>query len=612
MADVPNVNDALLRGRDAEVADRNARTDRGILWSNMERRHPDGAVPLCLAKQLDVRNVNFDVGKSIFDGKVDGKQRTMANVTACVDLAACVYANDKKTHAKLFDKVLDKDEEQYDEQWIATFVVSALGLVRALDEAGAKVILCGEGQPLGRRHLTAERLVFRIVTELKLAKTCVIPGAKGEAVAVMVAKELRRREGDDALIYFVSPDTRDAAWLAGDATAFNFRGGAPGVDALLAAGAVRQPKLQRYVYRGRDGGLLTGDALLFIGIVSLSEENYEDDGLENPCLLEKYVELGHKLARREAITNRNLSLLRDVFRPERVERVDNFLQLYDGLLVAGHDPIKLVRDEVRRLHELQRGPGRVDVDHKLPPWFFDADANFAPDTIALWFCDELVQCLSKRGVDLTFKYIEDELRSRQAAQSSAPHQRFDPLGPPANTPAIAALLRECIPIRLKCDLDAIAQHIYDSAKRRYDQYDQNKFHKAARRPPPQQSVQQGGVDAEEVDPNVLAELEAGGDDAAKAAAELREQLRLHEETRPRPDQPARPPKTPSVLDLLGGTVRERPPRGGATVAAPTSAPDESDDESDAEPWDCPACTYRNELAEAGFLACAMCGRSKDD
>ena len=42
-----------------------------------------------------------------------------------------------------------------------------------------------------------------------------------------------------------------------------------GVDALLAEGAVRQPKLQRYVYRGRDGGLLTGDALLFIGIVSL-------------------------------------------------------------------------------------------------------------------------------------------------------------------------------------------------------------------------------------------------------------------------------------------------------------------------------------------------------
>lgn len=208
---------------------------------------------------------------------------------------------------------------------------------------------------------------------------------------------------------------------------------------------------------------------------------------------------------------------------------------------------------------------------------------------------------------MTVKYIEDELRSRQAAQSSAPHQRFDPLGPPANVRAIADLLRECIPTRLKCDLDAIALRIYNSAKRRYDQYDQNKFHKAARRPPQQQDVQQGGVDAEEVDPNVLAELEAGGDDAAKAAAELREQLRLHEETRPRPDQPARPPKPPSVLELLGGTVLERPPRGGAAVAAPTSAPDESDDESEAEPWDCPACTYRNELAEAGFLACAVCG-----
>ena len=185
MADAPNVNEALLRGRDAGVADRNARTDRGILWSNMERRHPDGAVPLCLAKQLDFRHVDFDVGKSIFDGKVDGKQRTMAKVIACVDLAACVYPEDKKTHAKLFDKVLDKKDGQYDDQYIATFVVSALGLVRALDEAGAKVILCGEGQPLRSRHLTAQELVFRIVTELKLAWACVIPGAKGEAAAGM-------------------------------------------------------------------------------------------------------------------------------------------------------------------------------------------------------------------------------------------------------------------------------------------------------------------------------------------------------------------------------------------------------------------------------------------
>ena len=74
----------------------------------------------------------------------------MAKVIACVDLAACVYPEDKKTRAKLFDKVLDKDDDQYDKQWIATFVVSALALVRALDEAGAKVILCGEGQSLRR------------------------------------------------------------------------------------------------------------------------------------------------------------------------------------------------------------------------------------------------------------------------------------------------------------------------------------------------------------------------------------------------------------------------------------------------------------------------------
>ena len=30
----------------------------------------------------------------------------------------------------------------------------------------------------------------------------------------------------------------------------------------------------------------------------------------------------------------------------------------------------------------------------------------------------------------------------------------------------------------------------------------------------------------------------------------------------------------------------------------------------AAPWACPACTYRHEDAEAGFLQCAMCGGSK--
>ena len=155
MADAPNVNDALLRGRDADVADRNARTDRGILWSNMERRHPDGAALLCLAKQLDFGHVDFDVGKSIFDGKVDGKQRTMAKVIACVDLAACVYPEDKKTRAKLFDKVLDKKHGQYDDQYIATFVVSALALVRALDEAGAKTNVYRHGPRLRPGRLAA-------------------------------------------------------------------------------------------------------------------------------------------------------------------------------------------------------------------------------------------------------------------------------------------------------------------------------------------------------------------------------------------------------------------------------------------------------------------------
>ena len=33
-------------------------------------------------------------------------------------------------------------------------------------------------------------------------------------------------------------------------------------------------------------------------------------------------------------------------------------------------------------------------------------------------------------------------------------------------------------------------------------------------------------------------------------------------------------------------------------------------EAPAEPWACPACTYRHEGAEAAFLSCAMCDRTK--
>ena len=49
---------------------------------------------------------------------------------------------------------------------------------------------------------------------------------------------------------------------------------------------------------------------------------------------------------------------------------------------------------------------------------------------------------------------------------------------------------------------------------------QDKFYKAARPPPPQQGVQQGGVDAEEVDQGFFAELEAAGDEGPNEAAEL--------------------------------------------------------------------------------------------
>ena len=32
---------------------------------------------------------------------------------------------------------------------------------------------------------------------------------------------------------------------------------------------------------------------------------------------------------------------------------------------------------------------------------------------------------------------------------------------------------------------------------------------------------------------------------------------------------------------------------------------------DAEPWTCSKCTYHHAEAEAGFLACAMCGAQKE-
>ena len=325
---------------------------------------------------------------------------------------------------------------------------------------------------------------------------------------------------------------------------------------------------------------------------------WKNDGQENPCLLELYVQRGRKLARRDAITRRNLSLLRDVFWPERVAWVDKFLELYFELLDAGEtgsDAVELLRGEVGRLRDLQQ-PGQGHVPANVPPWY----TTLETDTVR-WFLDKVVPCLSDRGLWLTYTYYEEEMASRQAARASAPHARFDPLGPPASAPDIAALLRARLPIPLKSGLvDDIARRIHDSAQQRYDQYDQDKFHKASRPPPPQQSVPQGGVDAEEVDQGFLAELEAAGDEGPNEAAELRRLMQLQVAARPGQPAPPAPSRGLIITDYFGRAATP-PPQSPANDAAA-----EGEDS-----WTCPSCTYRHVEAEAGFLACAMCGREKD-
>ena len=58
------------------------------------------------------------------------------------------------------------------------------------------------------------------------------------------------------------------------------------------------------------------------------------------------------------------------------------------------------------------------------------------------------------------------------------------------------------------------------------------------------------------------------------------------------------------------------PAPSSPAAPPAAAPPPQSPANDAadegeEPWACSACTYRHEGAEAGFLACAMCGAEKD-
>ena len=60
--------------------------------------------------------------------------------------------------------------------------------------------------------------------------------------------------------------------------------------------------------------------------------------------------------------------------------------------------------------------------------------------------------------------------------------------------------------------------------------------------------------------------------------------------------------------MMENFVSKKPRR--APVPAPRPQPS-ANDAADEVSWACSKCTYRHEEAEAGFLACAMCGTSKD-
>ena len=109
-------------------------------------------------------------------------------------------------------------------------------------------------------------------------------------------------------------------------------------------------------------------------------------------------------------------------------------------------------------------------------------------------------------------------------------------------------------------------------------------------------------------------------------------------TQKKPRVAAAPPASPGAVAAIAGiyNLNEAPPASPGTMAhinameaseagaapapapsspaAPPAAvppPQSHTNAADEDSWACPACTYRHEGAEAGFLQCSMCGGEKD-
>ena len=80
----------------------------------------------------------------------------------------------------------------------------------------------------------------------------------------------------------------------------------------------------------------------------------------------------------------------------------------------------------------------------------------------------------------------------------------------------------------------------------------------------------------------------------------------------RPFEPLGPlAKADMEASEAGAAPAPAPSSPAAPPAAVPPPQSHTNDAADENSWACPACTYRHEGAEAGFLQCAMCGAEKD-
>ncbi|CAH0375492.1 unnamed protein product [Pelagomonas calceolata] len=483
--------------------------------------------------------------------------------------------------------------------------------------------------------MRAQEIFFRLCKKWNYVLCESYDGAHGEAVAAALYKlnllgvygnPLARGLGD-------SGDVVDFDRLANEGMAFQAKdiggSGRKGVDAVLNDTIKNQVSIMgvRIVDPDDRRLSLTGDVLFFTQILVLPELNRYD--AENPGIFDVIAGMDSIGATNKhlhaAMKLGNLALKLQRLRSHRDWRRD----IMDVLVRVA----KLRSVEWLRAKLVELMPIAPALLERRP---VSLATSLRGDDLIRWFEDVLL-CLPRNGVQATLDYIAEENRSWDAAlRGAATCRPFEPLGPLASADTVEAdLLRE-FPCLSQAHAWTIAKNAVNAARACRVWHRDGCFE--AREP-------QGAMD------RFLARGSRAPSPPPSAAAPApapKGMDRYMQKQKPPPVPPPRAPKKPSGMEPGGmRNLDEAPPASPGTLALidamedreagaapapapsspvappaspaapPAAAPPPQSPANDAaaegeNSWTCPACTYRHVEAEAGFLACAMCGATKVD